>query len=165
MIFVTVGTHEQPFNRLIEHIDKLQEKQIIHDKVLIQTGYSTYIPKFCTYSQMFSYEEMQRNMKMANIVITHGGPSSFMEVLQNDRIPIVVPRQAKYGEHINDHQLKFSKVVMEKYKSIILVEDINDLEKYINNYNAIAQELKRGIVMNNDKFNAKLINIISEICR
>ncbi len=46
MIFVTVGTHEQPFNRLIKEVDRLVETGIIKDEVFIQTGYSTYEPNF-----------------------------------------------------------------------------------------------------------------------
>lgn len=47
MIFVTVGTHEQPFNRLIQEVDHLVETGVIKEEVFIQTGYSTYEPKFC----------------------------------------------------------------------------------------------------------------------
>lgn len=41
MIFVTVGTHEQPFNRLIQKVDELKHDGIIKDDVIIQTGFST----------------------------------------------------------------------------------------------------------------------------
>ena len=33
MIFVTVGTHEQPFNRLIQKIDELKKDGIINEDV------------------------------------------------------------------------------------------------------------------------------------
>ena len=46
MIFVTVGTHEQPFNRLIECVDNLKKDETITEEVVIQTGYSTYEPKY-----------------------------------------------------------------------------------------------------------------------
>lgn len=36
MIFVTVGTHEQPFNRLIQKVDELKKDGIIQDDVIIQ---------------------------------------------------------------------------------------------------------------------------------
>ena len=39
MIFVTVGTHEQPFNRLVKKIDDLVADGIIKEKVIIQTGF------------------------------------------------------------------------------------------------------------------------------
>lgn len=42
MIFVTVGTHEQPFNRLIQKVDELKRDGIIKDEVIIQTGFSTW---------------------------------------------------------------------------------------------------------------------------
>ena len=47
MIFVTVGTHEQPFNRLVQEIDNLKRDGVITEDVIIQTGYSTYEPKYC----------------------------------------------------------------------------------------------------------------------
>lgn len=31
MIFVTVGTHEQPFNRLIQKVDELKRDGVIKD--------------------------------------------------------------------------------------------------------------------------------------
>ena len=39
MIFVTVGTHEQPFNRLIQKVDELKMDGIITEDVIIQTGF------------------------------------------------------------------------------------------------------------------------------
>ena len=45
MIFVTVGTHEQQFNRLIKEVDRLVEEGIIKEEVFIQIGYSDYDPK------------------------------------------------------------------------------------------------------------------------
>ena len=82
MIYVTVGTHEQQFNRLVQTIDELQGNGRINDEVLIQTGFCTYEPKFCEYKSMFSYKELTANMEKARIIITHGGPSSFVQPLQ-----------------------------------------------------------------------------------
>ncbi len=48
MIFVTVGTHEQAFNRLVKFIDNLKKDGIIEEEVVIQTGFSTYEPQKCT---------------------------------------------------------------------------------------------------------------------
>ncbi|MSC67916.1 hypothetical protein GKE00_03200 [Faecalibacterium prausnitzii] len=73
MIFVTVGTHEQPFNRLVEYIDKLKEKGKIEEEVIIQTGYSTYQPQYCEWKKLYPYQEMVKLVEEARIVITHGG--------------------------------------------------------------------------------------------
>ncbi len=58
MIFVTVGTHEQPFNRLIQKIDELKKDGTIQDDVIIQTGFSTYEPKYCQWSKLIPYQQM-----------------------------------------------------------------------------------------------------------
>lgn len=46
MIFVTVGTHEQPFNRLLQKIDELKKDGTIQDDVIIQTGYLFGVNRF-----------------------------------------------------------------------------------------------------------------------
>ena len=73
MIFVTVGTHEQPFNRLIKKIDELKQDGTIEEDVIIQTGFSTYEPKYCQWSKLIPYQQMVKNVADARIVITHGG--------------------------------------------------------------------------------------------
>ena len=68
MIFVTVGTHEQPFNRLVEYMDKWAAE---HDEeVVIQSGFSTYEPTKASWKKLFPYEEM---VKMANEKIAAAG--------------------------------------------------------------------------------------------
>lgn len=62
MIFVTVGTHEQPFNRLIQKVDELKRDGVIKDDVIIQTGFSTYKPKYCQWSKLISYQQMVKNV-------------------------------------------------------------------------------------------------------
>lgn len=62
MIFVTVGTHEQPFNRLIQKVDELKRDGIIKDDVVMQTGFSTYEPKYCKWSKLIPYQQMVKNV-------------------------------------------------------------------------------------------------------
>ena len=47
MIFVTLGTHNQGFMRLIKTIDDLVGSGKIKEKVLIQKGYTDYKPINC----------------------------------------------------------------------------------------------------------------------
>lgn len=163
MIFVTVGTHEQPFNRLIKKVDELVKEGEIKERVIMQIGFSTYKPKYCEYKSMLSYEEMKDCIKKAHIVITHGGPSSFIEVLQEGKIPIVVPRLKKFNEHINNHQLNFVKLIDEKNKNIIPVYDIDKLSGIIANYDIKVKEYNDNIVNNNKKFNEQFDKIILDL--
>lgn len=163
MIFVTVGTHEQPFNRLIKKVDELVKSGIINEKVIIQTGFSTYSPRYCEAHKMMSFNEMQHTLKEARIVITHGGPSSFIEALQFGKVPIVVPRMEKYHEHVNNHQVDFVKLIDRKMNNIIPVYDIDDLAKTINNYDQIVITKNTGESSNNRRFNSKLEDTIKKL--
>ena len=163
MIFVTVGTHEQPFDRLIRKIDELKRDGILQEDVILQTGYSTYEPEYCQWSKLIPYEQMVKNVADARIVITHGGPASFMMPLQIGKTPIVVPRQKKYGEHVNDHQVEFARNVASRMGTIIPVTDIQELENVISTYDQIVSGMKQGMQSNNQAFNAQIKKIVADI--
>ena len=163
MIFVTVGTHEQSFNRLVKEVDRLKEIGAIKDDVFIQTGYSDYEPKHCDFSKFLSFKEMKNKVDTADIVISHGGPASFIAPLQVGKIPVVVPRQFKFDEHVNDHQLDFAKQVESRMKNIIVVEDIKDLENTLKNYKSTIKKMKNSNSTNNKKFCSDLENIVKEL--
>lgn len=163
MIFVTVGTHEQPFNRLLKKVDELKKDGIIQEDVIMQTGFSTYEPKYCEWSKLIPYQQMIKNVEDARIVITHGGPASFIMPLQIGKVPIVVPRQYKFDEHVNDHQVEFARNVAERMGTIIPVEDIEKLEEVITDYDQIVAGMGHGMSSNNEKFNKEIEKIIEEI--
>ena len=160
MIFVTVGTHEQPFNRLIQKVDELKRDGVIQEEVIIQTGYSTYEPKYCQWSKLIPYQQMVKNVEDARIVITHGGPASFIMPLQIGKIPIVVPRQHQFGEHVNDHQVEFARNVAERMGTIIVVEDVDQLADIIVDYH---ENGKKGLQSNTKQFNSEFENIVGKL--
>ena len=163
MIFVTGGTHEQPFNRLIQKVDELKKDGVITEDVIIQTGFSTYEPKYCQWSKLIPYQKMIKNVADARIVITHGGPASFVMPLQIGKTPIVVPRQHQFNEHVNDHQVEFARNVAKRMGTIIEVEDIETLGDVITNYDQIVAGMGHGISSNNAKFNEGLESIVDEL--
>ena len=163
MIFVTVGTHEQPFNRLVKAIDELKRDGIITEDVIIQTGFSTYEPAYCQWSKLIPYRQMVQNVADARIVITHGGPASFIMPLQIGKTPIVVPRQKQFDEHVNDHQVEFARQVAQRMGTIIPVEDIATLGTVITDYDAIVAHMSRGMSSNNETFNNRLEEIVETL--
>jgi UDP-N-acetylglucosamine transferase subunit ALG13 len=140
MIFVTVGTHEQPFNRLIQKVDSLVGTGAIKEDVFIQRGIKSVVPMNCPSSDMICYNDIVERINNARIIITHGGPGSIMMSLSAGKIPIVVPRQAKYKEHIDDHQISFTKGLESQHK-IIAVYEIEDLKEKIFNYEILVKKL------------------------
>ena len=139
MICVTVGTHEQQFDRLVEYMDNWAGS---HDEeVIIQTGYSRVEPKNCKWQKFYLQHEMDKFIQDARIVVTHGGPCCYIEVLKLEKVPIVVPRRHMYGEHVDDHQFEIGKKLKENRNNIILIEDINKLGDALENYDEIIKDM------------------------
>lgn len=161
MIFVTVGTHEQPFNRLIKKVDQLVGEGSIDEDVFMQTGYSDYKPKNCEWLSFLSYQDMNGYMDKADIVISHGGPATFMQALSLGKKTIVVPRLEKYHEHVNNHQLIFARSVKKKGYDIDVVSNIDQLLKRIN----LRDKKSGSIISNNSQFNDYFIKKIKEMVK
>ncbi|HFU4217337.1 TPA: glycosyltransferase [Streptococcus suis] len=161
MIFVTVGTHEQPFNRLIKEIDLLKKDGVLTDEVFIQTGFSTYEPKYCEWKNLLSYSEMEEYMSKADIVVTHGGPATFMDALSKGKKTIVVPRQKKYNEHVNDHQVEFVTFLSEKFPTLEVITEIHEIGGKV--LSISDSDSFRSEESNNYKFNKAFSVIIKNL--
>lgn len=163
MIFVTVGTHEQAFNRLLICLDKLVEKGVVKEEIICQKGYTEYEPINYKAVKLMSYDEIINNIKKARIVITHGGPSSFLSVLAENKIPIVFPRKKEFNEHVNDHQVEFVRKVERIKSNIIVAENESELIDAITNYNEKIKGMNKVDETNNKKFNENLLKQIREL--
>lgn len=163
MIFVTVGTHEQPFDRLLKCIDKMIDDGKIKEEVICQKGFTDYVPKNYEAKKLIPYDEMQKNIEMARIVVTHGGPASFLDPLKYGKIPVVVPRKKEFNEHVNNHQVDFSKEVEKRMKNIIVAETDADIVNAILNYDNLIKKMNSSKQSNNATFCKKLKKEIENI--
>ena len=156
MIFITVGSQKFQFNRLLEEIDKLIEKKVINEDVFAQVGASDYKPEHYEYKDFITQDEFKEYMSKANFVITHAGTGAIITALKNDKKVIAIPRLAKYGEHVDDHQiqlidefkeLNFIEPVYEIDKLEQAIKDINNKEynKYISNTDTIINDIEKFI--------------------
>lgn len=102
-------------------------------------------------------------VKKSDIVITHGGPSSFIMALQFEKVPIVVPRKKEFDEHINDHQYEFVKTISERSGNIICVYDVKKLKDTIINYQDILENRPKGMKSNNSAFNHELEKLVMKL--
>lgn len=106
MIFVSVGTNEARFDRLLEAVAALQ----LDEELLIQHGHST--PPERPAAELVSFlpfEEMGEAIRRARAVVTHAGVGSVMVSLANGKRPIVVPRLKAFDEAVDDHQLQLGR--------------------------------------------------------
>lgn len=130
MIFITLGSQKFQFDRLLKAVDDLVEQGIITEEVFAQTGYSTYEPKQYSFKPFLDREEFAEKQDLADIVITHGGTGAIIGAVKKGKKVIAVPRLAKYGEHVDDHQLQ----LIEQFKEQNLIcglQDCSELEQAI----------------------------------
>lgn len=136
MIFITLGSQKFQFNRLLRAVDDLVERGIVTDEVFAQTGYSDYIPQNYAYKQFLDREEFAAYEAKADIVITHGGTGAIIGAVKKGKKVIAVPRLARYGEHVDDHQLQL--IAQFKNQNLICgLDDCSQLEdglEYVKNH-------------------------------
>lgn len=125
MIVVTVGTHEQQFDRLVGEIDRLAGIGALPDEVFCQIGYETREPSV-PHARMVPFGDLSRMIDEASLVITHGGPGSILPVLSAERPLVLVPRRHEFGEHVDNHQVQFCRRIGER-RGVPVVEEIIDL--------------------------------------
>lgn len=127
MILVTVGTHTQPFDRLIKAAD-LYAKEHPDCDVIIQKGVSNCE---CRYAKTFSYctkEDMSKYLERAEIIVMQGGWGAMREAIDKKQKIVAVPR-IEGIEHIHDQEQVVRK--LESLGCVVGVYDIENLSKAI----------------------------------
>ena len=124
MILVTLGTQKQSFNRLLDMI----EKSNINDKIIVQAGYTKYKSKKMKILDFVDYQEMDKLIKQADLIITHGGTGSIVTAIKQGKKVIACPRLKKYGEHVDDHQKQIVDIFSE-VGYILKLDENDDLDE------------------------------------
>lgn len=103
MIFLTVGT-QFPFDRLVQAIDHLFEEGLISEDVFGQVGQSAYTPRHFQAVASLEKKAYDERFRQASAIISHAGMGAITMALDHDKPLLVMPRQRKYKEVVNDHQ-------------------------------------------------------------
>ena len=133
MILVTLGTQDKKFTRLLEAIQKLIDKKVIKEKVVVQAGCSNdFKSKEMEIFDLIPMDEFDKLISECDILITHGGVGSIITGLKNNKKVIAAARLKKYGEHTNDHQLQIiENFAKEGY--ILSLNKFDELESILKN--------------------------------
>lgn len=131
MIFVTVGTQDKGFPRLFKAVQNQIDKGVIKEEVIAQIGYTKFESKdMKVFNMTSSFEEYNKYLDDARIIITHGGIGSILDGLRREKTVIAVPRLKRYKENTNDHQTQIiEKFTKENY--IIGINKVSELGKAI----------------------------------
>ncbi len=114
MILFTLGTTDYPFDRAINWLKELLQREIIDEPVLLQHG-ATSVANF-SHSKLtsvvgLSRQEMTTAVKNASLVISHAGQGSTRMLAELSASFVLLPRLERYREHVDDHQLLFARAV------------------------------------------------------
>lgn len=135
MIFVTVGTHCQPFDRLVFLMDFLAPS--LNHEVIAQTGAGLYKPVKMKAFDFAPRETMLAHFRDASLIIAHAGIGVIIDAKRAGTPLILFPRLQKHGEHNNDHQLEIAEQLsLEKRAGVRVVLREEGMA------NAIAELLK-----------------------
>lgn len=196
MIFVSLGTQDKPFNRIIDYVLSLKEEvkeleELEDAKIVFQIGQTKLseeeknkIIKLnnnkenkeeknknnkennkedITVFSMLKPEEMKKYIIDSSFVITHAGVGTIMECVENNKEIVVLPREEKYAEHVNNHQEEIASE-MEKNGLLKKVDTYDKLKEVVIEIIRNRNNKKENIyVSNNEKFNDMLIEYLEGI--
>ncbi len=127
MIFVTLGTQDKQFKRLLEAVEKLE----IKEKIIAQVGSTEFESKKMEIHKYLTPEEFDKYMKEARVIITHAGVGTIIYGLKLNKKMIVAARKKEYQEHVNNHQEQILDI-FSKDKYILALENFDDLPDLLN---------------------------------
>jgi UDP-N-acetylglucosamine transferase subunit ALG13 len=140
MIFVTVGTESFQFNRFLHIIDLAAHTGRIADEMIIQRGKSKELIGPFQQEEFYSFDKIVEFISKADIVVSHAGIGTTLLSLNLGKIPVLFPRQYRYGEHLDDHQMDFAKKIETTGKVLVAYNEAQ-LINCLNNYNALVSKL------------------------
>jgi UDP-N-acetylglucosamine transferase subunit ALG13 len=121
---VTLGAHRgYGFRRLL---DRLVELLPSETEVLWQTGATDVSALPIKATPYLAADELSAAIADADLVIGHAGIGSALCALEAGRCPVLVPREAAWGEHIDDHQAEIADELGDS--GIAITRRVNDLQ-------------------------------------
>jgi UDP-N-acetylglucosamine transferase subunit ALG13 len=130
LVLVTVGMDHHPFDRLMRWMESwLVGGGNERVRCLAQTGPAAG-PRGAQCQEFLEYDELQSAMAAAAVVVCHAGPGTVMMCRWIGQQPIVIPRLARFGEVVDDHQVTFGRVLAQEGEAE-LAEDETTLHQLL----------------------------------
>lgn len=152
MIFVTLGTQDKSFSRLLDAIEKQIKIGNIKEKVIVQAGHTDYISDNMEIFKIIPMDEFDKYIKECDLLITHAGVGSIMTGLNNNKKVIAAARLKEYNEHTNNHQIQIAEE-FSKEGYILYLDNFDKLGELLEKIKKFKPRKFKG---NNEKF----VNII-----
>lgn len=109
---VVLGTiRPYGFRRLVQ---RLLEVLPTGTEVLWQTGCTDVSGLPLEGHEFVPGPELEHAMREADVIVAHAGTGTALTAFELGRCPVLVPRRASHGEHVDDHQLVTARALAER---------------------------------------------------
>lgn len=126
--FVTVGNATQPFDRLLKAVASMSVH--LPSPIVVQRGISRISHEKWQVRDYMEMGEFEVMVQEADLLIMHGGAGSIIHAVSSGKRPVVMPRRAKYGELVDDHQLEFV-LQLQRKGYVVLAREAEDLPRAV----------------------------------
>lgn len=100
-VVVSLGTEHYPFSRAVQRLQEILPREA---EVLWQTGNTSIEGLGINGRASIPASELQQAIAEADVVVSHAGVGSAITALDLGKVPVLLPREARFGEHVDDHQ-------------------------------------------------------------
>jgi UDP-N-acetylglucosamine transferase subunit ALG13 len=101
-VVVTLGTIEPyGFGRLLDRLTAVLPRSV---ETVWQTGATDLTGRAIDGRPSIPGPELESAIAEADVVVAHAGTGTALTAFELGRCPVLVPRRAGYGEHVDDHQ-------------------------------------------------------------
>ncbi|MCD6434166.1 MAG: beta-1,4-galactosyltransferase [Candidatus Diapherotrites archaeon] len=159
-VFVTLGTHPQQFNRLINEIEKLAEKNIANFFVQYGNSKKPKQRKNLNAKKFLLGQEYENAFKRADVIVSHAGAGSIIAALEFKKPLIIIPRLKKFAEHTDDHQIDLAYALDKRGKAIAILNE-KELEKALKK----AAKFKPSVEREREKLTKAISELLGAWCK
>lgn len=110
-VLAVVGTDHHPFDRLVQWVDDWAEDRDV--PTLVQYG-SASPPQHAAGVRLLPHDRLGDLLRDATAVVCHGGPATIADARAAGHRPLVVPRDPRHGEHVDEHQILFAERLLQR---------------------------------------------------
>lgn len=110
-VVLILGTERYPFHRALRQVASALPAGV---ELLRQTGHTPVADAEGPWQPWVPGDELAEAVAQADLVITHAGVGSVLSALRAGQHPVILPRRASLGEHVDDHQLQLAELLADR---------------------------------------------------
>lgn len=158
LVFVTVGTRDEPYPRIIQAVENLQKEGFIQDRIIVQAGRTAFRSDWIELFDFASPLTIEELVKRSRLVITQESAGLVTKCLKYHKRFIVMPREYDRGELPAKSDMREDlHLKLEELGYTYVVHDVAELKAAMNK----LDKLKVGFEFDNSLAIDKLTKLVN----